>query len=342
MNLDEVPLGARRRASQLLENIRGTDMDPTKGHAALSGEVNAIFRPDLKDIAYFEFVVELGRERGRQVAISGRGEELKRTPARHGFIIASSDAHDHPVSHWSLDREPPSHQLSTAAKEKGAKVARLFKLDALSYAGEAENGEMIAQTGQLPMPIEGLLSDVDKMRGKISGTMARPGAASKDDEEASKEPHEVRNRGQRRQQTKIGSVGSWKELREIYGDAFGPLLVALKQQAAPAWEIENLVGEMGEGVMTGTSHKVALLEADASVEVSGDGAGLVKVEVMPTTETGGCVVLHVADEKLREEVSFDLLVSYRSGLQEHLRFFAVSPTTPSNTKPDSGMAEFEE
>lgn len=342
MNLDEVPLGARRRASQLLENVRGTDMDPTKGEAALSGEVNAIFRPDLKDIAYYEFVVDLGRERGRTVAISGRGEAVKRVPARHGFIMASSDAHDHPVSHWSLDREPPSHQLAASAKEKGAKVARLFKLDALAYAGETDDGEMVAQTGQLPMPIEGLLSDVDKMRGKISGTMARPAISAKDDETTSKEPHDVRNRGQRRQQTKIGSVGSWQELREIYAEAFGPLLAALKQQAAPAWEIEDLVAEMGEGIMTGTSHKVALLEADASVEVSGDGAELIKLEVMPTTDTGGCVVLHVADERLREEVSFDLHVSYRSGLQEHLHFFAVSPTTPSNTKPDSGMAEFEE
>ncbi|WP_299747792.1 hypothetical protein [uncultured Tateyamaria sp.] len=119
-------------------------------------------------------------------------------PARRGFVIASSDTHDHPVSHWSLDREPPSHQLAVDAKEKEAKVARLFKLDALSYAGEAEDGEMVAQARQLPMPIEGLLPDVDKMRGKISGTMARPGFASKNDEGASKEPHEVRNRGQRR------------------------------------------------------------------------------------------------------------------------------------------------
>ncbi|WP_299546293.1 hypothetical protein [uncultured Tateyamaria sp.] len=342
MNLDEVPLGARRRASQMLESIRGTDMDPTKGRAALSGEVNAVFRPDLKDVAYFEFVVDLGRERGRNVAISGRGEEVRRVPARHGFIIASSDTHDHPISHWSLDREPPSHQLALAAKEKGAKVARLFKLDALSYAGEAEDGEMVAQTGQLPMPIDGLLKDVEKMRGKISGTMARPASARKNDEVASKEPHEVRSTGQRRQQTKIGSAGSWKELRDIYGETFGPLLSALRQQAASAWEIEELVAELGEGIMTGTTHKVALLEADANVEVSGDGAGLVKVEVMPTTDTGGCVVLHVTDEKLREEVSFDLHISYRSGLQEHLHFFAVSPTTPSNTKPNSGMAEFEE
>lgn len=258
MNLDEVPLGARRRASQLLENIRGTEMDPTDGKAALSGEVNAVFRPDLKDIAYFEFVVDLGRARGRTVAFSGRGEEVKRVPARHGFIMASSAAHDHPVSHWSLDREPPSHQLAAAANENGAEVARLFKLDALAYAGEAKNGEMVAQTGQLPMPIEGLLPDIDKMQGKISGTMARPAAASKTDEETSDEPHDVRNRGQRRQQTKIGSVESWQELREIYGEAFGPLLAALRQQAAPAWEIEELVAKMGEGILTGTSHKVAL------------------------------------------------------------------------------------
>ncbi|MEO1795873.1 MAG: hypothetical protein AAFR53_02520 [Pseudomonadota bacterium] len=341
IHIEEVPLGARRRVAQLLETIRGTELDPTRGRASLTGEVNAIYRPDLKDVAYYEFVVDLGRGEGRRVAISGRGNGEERLPARHGFIIASSDRHDHPVSHWSLDREPPSHQIATAAKEGAGKIARIFKLDALAYAGESEGGAFMGQTGQMPMPIEGLPDDPEKMAGKISSSLVRPAEGSESDE-APGDDRETMTEGARRQVTKIGEVSGWEELREGYAEAFGPLLEGLKQSASASWEIEDLVGEYGEGIQTGTTHKVALLEPDASVEISGEGAELVELEPMETSEMGGCVAIHVADKRLSNELCFELDISYRSGLQEQLRFFVVSPGTPSSRKSDNSINMFEE
>lgn len=344
LNIEEVPTDVRRRAAQLLENIRGTDMDPTGGNASLSGDVMAIYRPDIKDIAYYEFHVDLGRGDTTQLAVSGdvEAEKQMQLPAKQGFVIAASSGHDHPVAHWSLDREPPSAQIAVAAEVNGAKVARIVKLDALCYAGESPDGDLAAQTGQLPMPIEGLPTDPAKGRDRITSTLRRPAAGAKDDSAPSKEPHETVQRGVRPRKVKIRAVDSWKELHSVYTETFGPLLQDLADQAAPAWEIEKLVSELGEGIMTGTSKTVALLEADAMVEVSGDGAKLVKLEPLKTAGKGGAVVVHVVDETLEQEVSFDLNISYRSGAREHLRFFAVSQSTRSGTKPASGLSIFEE
>lgn len=343
IHMEEVPLAVRRRAAQLLENVRGSEMDPTGGKAALNGKVTGIFRPDIDAVAYYEFAVDLGRGKKRQATITGRGDGKDKLsmPANEGFIIAAANGHDHPIAHWSLDREPPSRQVAVAAEEKGASVARIYKLDALAYVGESADGEMVGQTGQLPMPINGLPDDIEKAEGRISSTLARPAQESENDKDPSKELHEIVTRGVRPRKVELAPVESWKELREGYRDAFGPLLKGLAKQAAPAWEVEELVAKLGEGILTGTTHMLALLESDTAVEVSGDGAKLVKLESLKT-EAGGALALHVVDEKLTQEVSFDVHISYRSGLRETLSFFAVSPSTPSGRKPESGMNVFEE
>lgn len=339
ITLEDVPLGTRRRVAQLLENIRETEMDPTGGKARLTGEVTAIYRPDLQDVAYFEFAVDLGRGGKGQRAVLGDGGGLSpmALPARTGFIIATNGAHDHPISHWSLDREPPSRQLAASAEAKDTKLERVFKLDALSYVGEDTEGNMAAQSGQVPMPIEGLPEDMSKAAGKISSVLARPAEGTEDDKTVGDAPHAVQRRGAKPRKVSFRAVKSWAELRDSYGDSFGPLLKDLERRAAPAWEIEALVEKLGEGILTGTTHRVALLEADAMVDLSGEGADLVEVKPM-----GQALVLSVKDVALDQEVSFDLHIAYGSGGQETLKFFAVSPSTPSNRKPDGGLRPFEE
>lgn len=343
LKMEEVPTDVRRRVAQLLENVRGTDMDPTDGRAALTGEVTAVHRPDIDGIAYYEFAVDLGR--GKEFRFSTTQKETAdhaRLPARHGFVLAAAQGHDHPVAHWSLDREPPSHQIAMAAEKEGARVERVFKLDALAYVGESPDGEMVGQTGQLPLPISGLPEDPAEARGQISSTLAQPAEASRDDEKPSDKPHELIRRGAKPRKVKIEEVGSWQELREVYGKTFGPLLKDLAFQAAPAWQVEKYVEEFGEGVFTGTTHKVALLEADAVVDVSGDGAGLVELRRVETPQGAGAIELHVADKPLDREMPFDLDIVYRSGLHEQLRFFAVSPTTRSDRRDEGGLSVFEE
>lgn len=344
IDMEEVPIGIRRRVAQLLENTRKSGMDPTGGRASLSGEVTAFYRPDLDGIAYYEFAVDLGRGGDGVVAVSGRGEKLgrMRLPARTGFIIAAAGEHDHPIAHWSLDREPPSRQLAETAGEKGAKIARIFKLDALAYAGESPDGELAAQTGQLPLPIEGLPDNPDKARGRITSVMARPAQASKNDDEVGDGRHELVRRGARPAKVKFAEVRNWKELRTAYAGSFAPLLRNLADSAARGWRIERLVEKFGEGVMAGSSRRVALLEGDAMVEVSGPGAKFVKAEPLEPVGKGGAVALHVEAADLPQEIPFELNIAYGSGGQETLRFFAVSPKTPSERRDGGSLDAFEE
>lgn len=343
ISIEEVPVAVRRRVAQLLENVRDSEMDPTKGRAGLTGEVTAIHRPDIDKVAYYEFAVDLGRGGQGQTTFTGKPDGLSKLdlPARTGFVIASAEAHDHPVSHWSLDREPPSRQLALTAEKEGRKIERIFKLDSLAYAGES-GGELAAQTGQLPMPIEGLPDDPEKAAGKISSTLARPAEDGGSDDKRSDAPHDLIRRGARPTRVKIAPVGSWEELREVYADAFAPLLKNLAANAAPAWEIEALVEKFGEGILTGSSQKVALLERDAMVELSGEGADLVRIEMLKTSGMTGALMIHAADKELPQEVPFELNLLYRSGERETLRFFLVSETTPSDRNPDSGLSIFEE
>lgn len=171
---------------------------------------------------------------------------------------------------------------------------------------------------------------------------AAPAKPSKDDEAVTDNPHEVVRRGVEPARVKFGEIGSWKELRKIYADSFGPLLKDLADRAAPSWDIDALVEKFGEGVMTGTTHRVALLERDAMVEVSGEAADLVKVSPLETQGLTGAIALQIADEKLGQDMPFDVHIAYRSGGREHLKFFAVSPSTPSNRKPDGGLSMFED
>ncbi|MFC6759350.1 hypothetical protein ACFQFQ_07360 [Sulfitobacter porphyrae] len=157
IHIEEVPTEIRRRAAQLLETVRGTDMDPTGGKASLTREVTALFRPDIDDVAYYEFAVDLGRGDDRRTAFTGRGDEgAKRAmPAATGFIIAASKGHDHPIAHWSLNREPPSRQIAAAAEAKGSKVDRIFKVDRCPISARPPGARLPVRPGNCPCPSKG-------------------------------------------------------------------------------------------------------------------------------------------------------------------------------------------
>ena len=124
----QVPLAVRRRAAQHLESVRETEMGVNARRARLTDEVGTILRPDLPDIAYYEFEVALGNPAGAGAPTSG-------------FIVVSAGTHDYPVPHWSFDVEPVSRRLDSLAQKSGKKVARLYRLDALSYVGEDSGGQ---------------------------------------------------------------------------------------------------------------------------------------------------------------------------------------------------------
>ena len=356
----KVPTAIRRRAAQHLESIRGTPMAPQVDEARLGSDVWPIYRPDLDDVAYYEFSVELGG-RGRRLVTSAAGlSELlaSREPIRarsrrpadaavisrldvardRGFIIVSAAAHDFPVPHWSLDRSPVSAQLAAAAEQGGAAIDRITKVDSLSYVGESKDGSLVARVGQLPALLEGLPHDLARIEGSNGTLTAQPTTEIRSDDKAEGVEHEAKREAEKPPELKPLEVDDWGAFRERFADAFGPFLDDLRRQAAGAWQVEALIDEFGEGIHVGTTHRVALLEPEAVVELGGEGAALVKAHIDETAGSTALVLEVPEGTEIDQETDVEVTVSYRDGTNERLRFFLVSGRTPSNrrTAPSEG------
>lgn len=359
--LSDVPIEARRIAAQHLESLRGTELIQGMDDARLGDQVVPIHRPDLKDVAYYEFSV-VGGDPGRTRLVLTRGYEVleaaavkkavlsadKETKAGSkeagaaarviGFIVVSNGRHDFPVAHWSMDRQPPSRQVLTKPgcdcdeeEATGGKPARLYKLDALSYAAEDSKGALVGQTGQLPPLVRGLPHSLARFAGNIASAEANPVRSAESDKDASDATHDVKTSKDDRPELKFEDEGGWKALKSRYADAFGPFLDHLKARAARLWEIEDLVEEFGEGIVTGTAHRVALL-GEAAVEIRGDGARLVEPSIEENPAGPPSLVLRARPAAVKQESGFEVALRYRGGEKETLRFFVVSRDVPSNSR----------
>jgi hypothetical protein len=392
LGLDDVPVALQRRAAQHLEDVRRSEMAAGASRARLSGRVCPVHRPDVDGVAYYEFEVELRRDRAirlvtgdaaKRLQVSQRrgdpetpedatafevaeapgddpevsGLRLRPTrPPTHGFLLLSTGQHDFPMPHWSLERAPISHELEAAAKRAGGKVARIVKVDALAYVAEDEHGRMIAHVGQLP-PIVAGLPPLDRASEHLGQLRAAPREPVPDDRGADRVSFEVTARDADPPDLRYVDPRGWERLRDGYAGHFGVFLEQLEQLAAESWEVERLVEEFGEGIYTGTVHHVALLQTDAAVEVSGEGARFVRVTLADrpdgppalridvpavrgqerphTTElrTGEAAPRgDLATTTLDHEASLDLQIVYGDGTEELLRFFVVPPSAPSNER----------
>ena len=140
-----------RRAAQLVEEVRGTDMTSGWSNAHLNGEVRELLRPDVDGVAYYEFDVE-----------------------PEGYVIVSTGDHDYPIPHWSHEGDSPTERLDEQAG--AGEITVYYKLDALAYAGEDVHGDRVATYGQQPMQIIGL----DALRGRALSTLRKGTSASYD------------------------------------------------------------------------------------------------------------------------------------------------------------------
>lgn len=358
--LKEVPIEVRRLAAQHLESLRGTEL-MNDADARLATYAIPIYRPDIKEVAYYEFtVIGNGATNGGLKLIQTRGftstldlnprsksvkvakkdlsaQESTVEPAI-GFIIASNGRHDFPVSHWSLDRLPPSQQVTMDLRggsdaKQDSKAARLYKLDTLAYVAENEKGELVGQSGQLPGLLSGLPHALDQYAGQIASSSARPLRAERDDSKADSAGHEVERSKDEPPNLKMSEEGGWTAFKEGYTNAFGPLLDHLRKRAARTWDIEDLIRKFGEGIIAGTALRVALL-AEATVELTGEGAKYVEPTVEENAAGPTCLVLRARDVTLQQEADLDLIIRYGNGEAEKLRFFVVSRDVPSNVKAE--------
>jgi hypothetical protein len=338
-----VPVETRRRAAQHLESVRETEMGVKARRARLGDEVAIVFRPDLDDVAYYEFEVDLRATRSTRVATrAGRAAETglaelmgdgeASSVGARGFIVVSAGAHDHPVPHWSFDTEPVARRLESLAAAGGKEVARIYRLDALSYVGEDDDGQLVGQLGPIPIPMDGGPADLEQARGRITSMIAAASSKVDDKELPADAEHVVTRRGPKPPRRKFRKIGSWAELRDSYADSFGPFLTDLTRRAAEVWKIDALVAEFGEGIIVGRPHRVALLESEAAVDLSGEAAAYVAAEIIEKPGVPPVLELVAARSPFDREADFEVTIAYASGLTERLGFFMVAPDSKSRKR----------
>jgi hypothetical protein len=315
----EVPLEVRRRAARHLEEIRGTPMGAGADAAQLGEEACPVHRPDVRGVAYWEFEVA-----GVKATTRRGGEDGKPDRRGSGFLIVSAGAHDAPVPHWSLELEPPSRALE-AQSEQG-KVAKVMKLDSLAYAAEDAKGTYLSHIGQFPPMPTGLPGVLPK-DVPLSSLETHPATTSKDDKRAGKQT--AKRTGTKAPKPKVAPWPSWAQAKKEYGSAYKHHLRALREHAAHAWEVEELVKKFGEGIHEGEKVVVPLLKP-GKAELSGDGAAIVKMRMLDRQPPAAELVAGGSDNKAEQE--FQLQLTYEDGEAETLKFFVVPKETPSNRR----------
>jgi len=336
--LAEVPVQWRRRAAQHLESLREI---PAFGaeRARLGDDVTPIFRPDVPDVAYYEFEVILPAAPARTPGIAAETAGAATQPTLKskdaspppGFIIVATGSHDMPIPHFSFQRMAVSRELEAATKKANHRLERVVKIDSLCYVGEDESGTRVAQTGQIPPLLRGLPEEPAGTESTHASVVARPRIAVPDDAKATGVEHEIVKMGAPPPST-LGHAESrdWSDYKRQYPTSFGPLLARLKERAAGAWELQEKIAELGEGIFTGTTHRVALVGELDNFEIEGEGASLVEACLRKSPEAPAVVELHARARELARGVDFVLRLRYKDGSQETLLFFLVSRVTPTD------------
>lgn len=339
MSISEVPKDVWRTAAEHLEAVRDEVSETGANRAYLGDEVCPIYRPDMTDVAYYEFEV-LGTGRPRRVITTTDDMRLPDASvgtsraglqrAARGFIIASAGKHDFPIAHFSLEHPPISVQLEADAERSNKKIAKIFKLDALSYVAEDSRGNLVSQIGNLPIIPKSLPDNIDRYRDRISRTVVSAGAVS--DEGVPRRRRALKRTGPRRRHFELIRDVTWRSLKQEYKRRFEVQLADLAQNAKNAWGIQSLVEKHGEGVSAGEPHRIALLRRAASAEIVGDGADIVKMRLIDRGDGPPSLELRIDDFPFDRETDFKIHIRYEDGTKEELDFFAVSPSIPSRVR----------
>jgi len=314
----DVPLRFQRQAAQVVAEMRGTGMAPGWETAQLGPGVEPLYRPDVQGVAYYEFPVVTS------LAVEVQAQVLE--PA--GFVIVSTADHDFPIPHWDFTGEPLTVQMQHMHGDKAEPADRFYKLDTLTYAAEDRQGSLVAQLGELPPKVSGLAetwlagppsfeaiwspgaqADADADAGEISGTVSISGTLAPLPS-LERRPWE-----------------SWGALKAGFGKAYHPLLDALHQEAAKAWETEELIGRGGT-LRKGDTRILAALWSSPALSLAGEAEehGFVGTEEIPSGPGLPPNIQIAALESIRgETIPFTVTVAYPNGVTEVFSFQIVEP-----------------
>jgi hypothetical protein len=125
MPLSEVPAALQRRALRRMEELRSDGWEA----ARLAPSAVALLRPDIDDVAYYEFSV-----------LDANGQS-------RGYIIASTGEHDSPLPLVSQSGRSPSTRLRNMS---ATEPSRYYMIDVFTFVAEGKTGELLAKIGNLP------------------------------------------------------------------------------------------------------------------------------------------------------------------------------------------------
>lgn len=319
VTVDEVPTDARRRAARALEAALVSTLSRKElGKARLGDEVSPVYRPDLKEVAYWEFEVV-----GITTALPISEDEAKEFD--RGFIVVATGGHDVPIPHFSLELAPPSRQLEA----RGGEATRIVKLDSLCYVAEDEKGTMLGHIGTMPPK----LPTLPEGRKSAAGWATSLTATGRDElVEDGDKAATVRLRRSRasRPIKEYGPWDSWDDCTRGYADAYAPHLTALAQRAEHPWAVEALTDKYGQGIREGDTLSVPLLER-GDFTIDGPGAEFVSAELNPQPLPPR-LKLTAGDSRGARDLTFRVTFHYGRAT-ESLTFFIVPSGAPTEIAP---------
>ena len=313
--LSQVPLDMYRRAAQLIEEMRGSEMAPGWENAKLGETVVPFYRPDIEGIAYYEFQVE---------------------PT--GFIILSATNKDFPIPHWSYSDEPISSQLLREAQKLGKSVSKFYKLDSLSYVAEDSNGELAGSVGDMPSKIMGMDPAWLKTESIQANEATMPVLEGVTDDNITDVQREVKIAGQEKSPLEFSGWSSWKDLKAGYIDSYGVFLRAMSQDAAKDWDIEAKAMKSGEGLVPGDKYDLVLLYPDAKYEISGDGKEFANINLKERKSLPSIIEMVASSAPPKGQAELDIKLVYPSeNLLENLKFVILDPSKVSVNQTMQGL-----
>lgn len=321
VNKKDVPIEIRRLVANHFESIRESEIGDKIKDACLGEEICPIYRPDIKDVAYFQFEVK-----------SADNESI-------GFILVSADEHDFPIPHWSLETAPISTLLEYEAKKHDKKAGKIYKLDTLAYILEDDVGEEAARLGNIPGLITDLPENLADYAGNISSSESVVEGTFDTDENPEKIKHNVKKEESKNPKHKIKEPKSWKELKDQFGKSFKQHLELHKKEAKKTWDTEKLIRNFGEGIFAGVPFYIPFLENGYNYDIIGEAKEFVKINIVKRPNCSDVAELICDDPKLGREASFSLKIKYDNNEQEKLEFFIVTHDLPSNEKNNTNLQE---
>lgn len=307
---ENVPAEVLRRATEFLEELRGSDLAPEWREARINPEIRILYRPDIREPAYYEAIVEKPVVGGFEPA---------------GYIQLAAGEHDYPIVNWDMTGMSNTQELQELAP-LGAVLTEVYRLNTLSYVSEYEELTAIGITtvttdvinlGVLPNKIEGLETLPEEPFELVTQSIDSDGKEEYDG------PEEL-------PLLEESAWESWEALKAGYLEEYTPLLNSLKQRASSRWELQENLKQYGETLYKGNQRKIFGLASMtiSTIEVSGDGADpkFLKQEEMKEGETLTGLVITVLDEPedLKTLLPVIVTVNYTSGSSETLKYAIVN------------------